>query len=1164
MRARSKKSVSALSRASNQSIGARELEKYAKLKTQITLAFNAYDADSKGYLDSRELRSFLDDVRSSLLLHKTDDRIFKRIWKILDDNGDGMIQHEELLENMQKILPIQSECGEEMENIISKAFNDFDIDSSGFLEKPEMRLQLNLSADRIGVERCEDWQVDYIISLIDDDGNGMIDLEEFMSNYRLINQELLKKSESSNPGNKKEKRKLNGFFGKGLAIKQEDGGENNEDFIKALADQCKKAQRHAKVKQIEKVNESKRDSIIALDIVSYPSKEMAMEQIRIDELLPNKKSDKMSQNSSSKKISVENTPKNCVNNTPNNCVNNTPKKSNQLKKTENLLTAEEDQEDYTKNKYQRSMTSQPSYSKSQKKVTAMLEEIEHRYKIPAKQNSKHTRFSLKSLDPEHPSNDTDCSFIDSQIDSSKEPRNINESSSKYSQFMHEAGDMTQDLQIKLESEKYVYMESESSDNNLVMVKPPKSNKNVKPGAFEMEIKKNFFAKKKTKIDGQQNTQCEYLADMDKAGGGNELIENNEDEKLSPRRTLYKSNTRIDCSIDKFKKKSSNRVIEGANTNNFKDTIKKWNENVKVVKADVKIPNQSCNSKPPDNHKKQSNSVSNLADAEMKNNLPGKSIQNNAGFNSSFCGLLSPVKLSNKGVSGLIKLVKYDFPDCRSKNDLTKKNSMLAKLLPIAMTNQTKCTSPSNIGVEDKSGKKNTSPNFNVKTRQQNPKPQNPKLYPSCNSLEDQPNHDSLVSKYFENGFGDTELMDVMKMTRVFADGPSNKKNTSDVHKQLQFFNNLDYSDIKDLQKVSNELEVIFMDEIVRLRHFVDGIKQFIDTRIKVLSLGTDRKKYSDDVDYDNTNNEEQRGNHVIKECSEDWQELWLSINESRNTQLEKQTKMKFSGLNKYTVGFNQIIEEKVHKNPIIIGKGPEINRVLPSSPKICPNLKLNKSFNILKNVDQSRDMAPHQSKQDENTTDRFLQPIQLPNKNSTQLLDVNRMMKPKTTHNLSSMEVYRDRAQITSLEKLPASSNSPEIKKRLSFTNNNGLQQNKNINVLNQTISMVYNQPSQGQQSHSSHNQFEFIEWNKAKRKMKASGSSYAVETNTSAFHDNEKNSLYNKMLQRGESQFSKSGKLKQSDSGVRLGGPGQNNAKTTGTTCPNLNQAHIASKKND
>jgi Ca2+-binding EF-hand superfamily protein len=161
-------------------------------RKQITQTFIFYDPKKKGYLTLKELRSLTDHIRGSIGLLKADDAIFNQIVTILDDDESGTIELEELLDNMRKIMPIISQCGEEMEWIIKKAFGDFDIDGSGYLERGELRLLFNLTSDRLGVERPDDWQVDYIVSLIDSDGNAKVSIEEMVENYRVVAQELFK------------------------------------------------------------------------------------------------------------------------------------------------------------------------------------------------------------------------------------------------------------------------------------------------------------------------------------------------------------------------------------------------------------------------------------------------------------------------------------------------------------------------------------------------------------------------------------------------------------------------------------------------------------------------------------------------------------------------------------------------------------------------------------------------------------------------------------------------------------------------------------------------------------------------------------------------------------------------------------------------------------
>ena len=51
---------------------------------------------------------------------------------------------------------------------------------------------LALTADKLGVQRCKEWQIDYIYSMIDADGSGDISFEEFDKHYFQISEELRK------------------------------------------------------------------------------------------------------------------------------------------------------------------------------------------------------------------------------------------------------------------------------------------------------------------------------------------------------------------------------------------------------------------------------------------------------------------------------------------------------------------------------------------------------------------------------------------------------------------------------------------------------------------------------------------------------------------------------------------------------------------------------------------------------------------------------------------------------------------------------------------------------------------------------------------------------------------------------------------------------------
>lgn len=250
---------------------------------QIRSAFAVYDQGQKGYQEFSELRTFIDAIRSNLSQHKADDAIFNRIFNILDEDGNGEIELNELFSKMEDVMPILTECGKEMEDLIRKAFYDFDIDCSGYLERGEQKLLCNLACDRMGVERCEKWQIDYIISLIDDDGNCQIDVDEFVANYRLINEELLKNKKTKS--REKSKDKIVDFQRVGFKSKR----MNSDDaFITSIGAVAKMYQKQKKKKEVQIGNFKKGVEENQLNVLTQGIKEKACNFLPINIQVNNK------------------------------------------------------------------------------------------------------------------------------------------------------------------------------------------------------------------------------------------------------------------------------------------------------------------------------------------------------------------------------------------------------------------------------------------------------------------------------------------------------------------------------------------------------------------------------------------------------------------------------------------------------------------------------------------------------------------------------------------------------------------------------------------------------------------------------------------------------------------------------------------------------------
>jgi Ca2+-binding EF-hand superfamily protein len=156
-----------------------EKDRFERLQEHLKATFTSYDTDSNGILDSQELRIFLDDMRDALWLEKCDDAQFNEIWGLLDIDGSKTIDWEKFSQNIPRIFPILSEPTEKMMKKITSIWKDFDVDDSGYLEKNEWTLFLKLMCDKLGVERCTPWQIDYIISIFDLNNDGVISIGIF-------------------------------------------------------------------------------------------------------------------------------------------------------------------------------------------------------------------------------------------------------------------------------------------------------------------------------------------------------------------------------------------------------------------------------------------------------------------------------------------------------------------------------------------------------------------------------------------------------------------------------------------------------------------------------------------------------------------------------------------------------------------------------------------------------------------------------------------------------------------------------------------------------------------------------------------------------------------------------------------------------------------------
>ncbi|KAL4238030.1 hypothetical protein ACF0H5_002741 [Mactra antiquata] len=127
-------------------------------------AFNLFDRDGSGSISTKELGI----VMKSLGETKSDAELAKLIAEV-DVDGNGEIDFDEYLEMMANRMSFTGSADQ-----IREAFKVFDKDNKGYLTVDELRHIMTNLGEKLGDE-----EVDEMLMIVDADGNGMIDYEEF-------------------------------------------------------------------------------------------------------------------------------------------------------------------------------------------------------------------------------------------------------------------------------------------------------------------------------------------------------------------------------------------------------------------------------------------------------------------------------------------------------------------------------------------------------------------------------------------------------------------------------------------------------------------------------------------------------------------------------------------------------------------------------------------------------------------------------------------------------------------------------------------------------------------------------------------------------------------------------------------------------------------------
>merc|ERR1711907_13310 len=132
----------------------------------FTAAFKMFDSDGSGAISTSEFRN----VCLEIGMQPTDRELEDMVNELDQDKSGDIDLHEFLLAMQSKI---QDAEGEE---IVKEAFRMFDEDDSGTLDHNEMTKILENMGERLDKQEIQD-----LIETVDVDGDGEIDLKEFLA-----------------------------------------------------------------------------------------------------------------------------------------------------------------------------------------------------------------------------------------------------------------------------------------------------------------------------------------------------------------------------------------------------------------------------------------------------------------------------------------------------------------------------------------------------------------------------------------------------------------------------------------------------------------------------------------------------------------------------------------------------------------------------------------------------------------------------------------------------------------------------------------------------------------------------------------------------------------------------------------------------------------------
>jgi Ca2+-binding EF-hand superfamily protein len=166
MQARPKLSKAAPPAKSKHEEGALSREFSENEMVDFRAAFNMFDLDASGTIETHELKEVLTQLGEA-----PSDEDIQEMIILVDENKDGVVDFDEFITLMRLRM---GDSGEDAEHNLKDVFDIFDADGSGFIDRKEMgslmkKLAQSLSEDEITA----------IMEEVDIDGDGEVSFEEF-------------------------------------------------------------------------------------------------------------------------------------------------------------------------------------------------------------------------------------------------------------------------------------------------------------------------------------------------------------------------------------------------------------------------------------------------------------------------------------------------------------------------------------------------------------------------------------------------------------------------------------------------------------------------------------------------------------------------------------------------------------------------------------------------------------------------------------------------------------------------------------------------------------------------------------------------------------------------------------------------------------------------